>query len=128
MKAFAIDKYGVNFGGRICGNIVCMRKQLYGIVGPVKLAPNRYELQVFGGEMTIEDFRSACLKDEGPRKPIDAKPVRDVLIPFVSNTLKVEEIKGSDLKLKREKPLQRAHNSLESALGLKIKPKQLSQE
>jgi len=130
MKAFAIDKYGVNFGGRICGNIVCMRKQMYGIVGPVKIAPNRYELDVFGGTMTIDDFRKETLRDEGVRKKLDEKPMRDVLIPFVSNTLEaVQDIKSSsDLKLKREKPLQRTHNSLESALGLRIKPKQLSQE
>jgi hypothetical protein len=126
MKSFAIDKYGVNFGGRICGNIICMRKQMYGIMGSVKMAPNRYELDVFGGTMTIDEFRRDGVKDDGEPKPIDEKKHRDVLIPFVSNTLKnVQEIKG-DLKLKREKPLQRTHNSLESALGLRIKPKQLS--
>jgi hypothetical protein len=91
MKSFAIDKYGVNFGGRICGNIICMRKQMYGVVGPVKLAPNRYELQVFGGPMTIEEFRAGSLKDVGPPKVIDEKPAREVLIPFVSNTFKVVE-------------------------------------
>jgi hypothetical protein len=129
MKAFAIDKYGVNFGGRICGNIVCMRKQMYGIVGPVKIAPNRYKLEVFGGTITIDDFRKETLRDEGVPKKLDEKPMRDVLIPFVSNTPEtVQDIKSSDLKLKREKPLQRTHNSLESALGLRIKPKQLSQE
>jgi len=126
MKSFAIDKYGVNFGGRICGNIICMRKQMYGIIGSVKMAPNRYELDVFGGTMTIDEFRRDGVKDGGEPKPIDEKKHHEVLIPFVSNTLKnVEEIKG-DLKLKREKPLQRTHNSLESALGLRIKPKQLS--
>lgn len=103
---------------------------MYGKVGPVKMAPNRYELNVFGGPMTIEEFRAGALKDVDVPKVIDEKPARDVLIPFVSNTFQnsVEDRKGGDLKLKREKPLQRAHNSLESALGLRIKPKQLSQE
>jgi hypothetical protein len=32
------------------------------------------------------------------------------------------------LKLKRTKPLKKTHASLEDALGLVIKPKQLSQE
>ena len=130
VKAYAIDKHGVNFGGRICGNIICMRKQMYGLIGPVKIAPNRYELNVFGGNMTIEEFRKDALIDVGKRNPINDDSVREVCVPFVSNTLKVEEIKSSDsdLKLKREKPLQRTHNSLESALGLRIKPKQLSQE
>jgi hypothetical protein len=39
----------------------------------------------------------------------------------------VEEATGEGLALKREKPLKRTHNNLESALGLVIKPKQLSQ-
>lgn len=53
MKAFAIDNYGVNLGGRIMGNIMCMRKQMYGVLGPVRMAPKRYELDVFG----VDDHR-----------------------------------------------------------------------
>jgi hypothetical protein len=129
MKAFAIDNYGVNLGGRIMGNIMCMRKQMYGVLGPVRMAPKRYELEVFGGSMTIEEFREHGVIDKGPRKPIDAENERDVAVPYVSPTTKpvVGETSDDALTLRRKKPLQRTHNSLESALGLLIKPKQLGQ-
>ena len=35
MKAFAVDKFGVNAGSVICGNIVCYRKQKYDKIGSV---------------------------------------------------------------------------------------------
>lgn len=130
MKAFAIDNYGVNLGGRIMGNIMCMRKQMYGVLGPVRMAPRRYELDVFGGEMTIEEFRKHGVIDPGPRKPINAENEREVAVSYVSPTTNVAvvgETPDDALKLRRKKPLQRTHNSLESALGLLIKPKQLGQ-
>jgi hypothetical protein len=54
--------------------------------------------------------------------------VVDNVIPLVSNTKKMDEIKNAAsnnnaLKLKRNKPLKRNHNNLESALGLIITPK-----
>lgn len=127
MKAFAIDNYGVNLGGRIMGNIMCMRKQMYGVLGPVRMAPKRYELDVFGGDMTIEEFRQHGVVDAGPRNPINAENERDVSVSYVSPTPNVVEETSDELKLKRKKPLKRTHNSLESALGLRIKPKQLGQ-
>jgi hypothetical protein len=56
------------------------------------------------------------------------KPKVDNTIPFISNTQKMNEIQNSTsgnnaLKLKRNKPLKRNHNNLESALGLIITPK-----
>jgi hypothetical protein len=59
---------------------------------------------------------------------VATKPYKDHVIPFISNTKKMEEIKNSTsnnnaLKLKRAKPLKRNHNNLENALGLIIKPK-----
>jgi hypothetical protein len=129
MKSFAIDKYGCSRGGLICGNIVMMRKKMYNQIGSVKAAPNRFKLKEFGGEMTIEEFREnqTIDKDIVPCE-IQSKPFVDNLIPFVSNTKKMDEIKNStsnnsSLKLKRNKPLQRSHNNLESALGLIITPK-----
>jgi len=108
---------------------MCMRKQMYGVLGPVRMAPKRYELEVFGGSMTIEEFREHGVIDKGPRKPIDAENERDVAVSYVSPTTKpvVGETSDDALTLRRKKPLQRTHNSLESALGLLIKPKQLGQ-
>jgi len=128
MKSHAIDKYGDCKGGIVCGNIILMRKRMYGQIGPVKCAPNRFKLKEFGGEMTIEDFRENQTVDVEKPKEIETTPVINNLIPIISNTKKMDEIKNATssnnaLKLKRNKPLKRNHNSLESALGLIITPK-----
>ena len=128
VKSYAIDKYGVNRGGIICGNIVLMRRKMYNQIGHVKPAPNRFKLKVFGGDMTIEEFRENQTRDQGVSKSINTTPLIDNVIPIISNTRKMNEIKNATttndaLKLKRNKPLKRNHNSLESALGLVITPK-----
>jgi hypothetical protein len=128
MKSYALDKYGVNRGGIICGNIIMMRRRMYNQSGHVKPAPSRYSLDVFGGNMTIEEFRRNQTIDTVEKKEIVSKPYKDNIIPFVSNTKKMDEIKNANsnnnaLKLKRNKPLKRNHNNLESALGLIITPK-----
>ncbi len=128
MKSYAIEKYGLSRGGLICGNIVMMRKKMYNQIGSVKLAPNRYNLKVFGGDLTIEAFRENHTVDTEVPKNVEMVPIIDNIIPFVSNTKKMDEIKNAAtnnnaLKLKRAKPLKRSHNNLESALGLIITPK-----
>ena len=103
-----------------------MRRKMYNHLGTVKPAPYRYKLTVFGGDLSIEQFRENSTRDTNkPEMKIETKPYTDNLIPFVSNTKKMDEIKNansnnSSLKLKRTKPLKRNHNNLESALGLII--------
>ena len=129
VKSHALERYGCTVGSRINGNVVMMRKKMYNQIGPVKPAPSRYRLIVFGGDLSIEQFRENSTRDTNkPEMKIDTKPYTDNLIPFVSNTKKMDEIKNansnnSSLKLKRTKPLKRNHNNLESALGLIITPK-----
>ena len=128
VKSHAIDKYGVNKGSIVCGNIVMMRKKMFNQIGTVRCAPNRFKLVEFGGDMTIEEFRKNLTIDTCTRKEIDAVPYIDNLIPIISNTKKMDEIKNATtpnnaLKLKRTKPPKRNHNDLESALGLIITPK-----
>ena len=128
MKSYALDKYGVNRGGIVCGNIVMMRRRMYKQSGHVKPAPCRFRLNVFGGDMTIEEFRQNQTVDTHEKVDVNSKPYKDNVIPFVSNTKKMDEIKNASsnnnaLKLKRNKPLKRNHNNLESALGLIITPK-----
>lgn len=125
IKSHAIDKYGCTKGGMICGNIVVMRKQLFNQIGSIKPAPNRYKLNVFGGSMTIDEFRSNQTMDSVERAEIKTKPVTNRVIPIVESSKKLDDIKNSQfqnntLKLKRAKPLKRNHNNLESALGLII--------
>jgi|TARA_R110000823_G_scaffold291378_1_gene409763 hypothetical protein len=129
IKSYAIDKYGCTTGGRICGNVVMMRKKLYNQIGPIKAAPSRFLLKEFGGDMTIESFRENQTRDIGEPKKIETTPVVNNLISIISSTKKMDEIKNASslsnntLKLKRNKPLKRNHNNLESALGLIITPK-----
>lgn len=128
MKSFAIDKHGLTKGGLICGNIVMMRKKMFNQIGPVKPAPNRFRLKEFGGDMTIEEFRENQTMDDEKPKVIETQTYEENVVPFVSNTKRLDEIKNANtgnnaLKLKRTKPLKRSHNNLESALGLVITPK-----
>jgi hypothetical protein len=128
MKRYAIDKYGITRGGIICSNIIIMRKRLYNKLGSIVMAPLRERLDVFGGDLSIEEFRSNSVIDKEKPKEINSAPLEDRVIPIISNTKKMNEInsstgKNETLKLKREKPLKRNQNNLESALGLIIKPK-----
>jgi hypothetical protein len=101
---------------------------MFGVMGHVEPAPNRYTLDVFGGDLTIDEFREKLNRDTSPPRDVPATPYRDrVIVPIVSTPERGEEATGEGLALKREKPLKRTHNNLESALGLVIKPRQLSQ-
>ena len=128
MKSFALDKHWLTRGSIICGNIIMMRRKMYNQLGSIKPAPNRFLLKEFGGDMTIEEFRLNQTVDVVKPNDIEMRPVVNNVIPFVSNTKKMDEIKNassnnSALKLKRNKPLKRYYNNLESALGLIITPK-----
>jgi len=80
--------------------------------------------------MTIDEFRENQTVDKVEVvEELLTVPYKDHVIPFISSTRKMEEIKAANtadnnaLKLKRSKPLKRNHNNLENALGLIIKPK-----
>lgn len=127
MKTYALDTYGINRGSIICGNMIMMRKKLFGKLGSIKPAPKRLRLVEFGGDLTIEQFRENLLVDDGPPEEAHTEPVPNIVVPVVSNTSKMYEIKSASsknepLRLKREKPLKRDQNNLESVLGLIIKP------
>lgn len=126
MKSYAIDKYGDTRGSIICGNIIVMRKQLFDKIGSIRPAPNRFKLNVFGGDLTIEEFRENNIRDCIQPKEINVEEVTDILIPIQQSIKKLSDIQNSTrsndvLRLKRNKPLKRNQNNLESALGLIIK-------
>jgi len=129
MKTYAIDKYGCNRGGLICGNMVMMRRKLFDKIGTIKRAPHRQRLIQFGGDLDIDKFRENNVVDLEKPKEIETEPVPERVIPtMVSNTKKLSDItsasgKNETLRLKREKPLKRNQNNLETALGLIIKTK-----
>lgn len=101
-----------------------MRKRCCNKLDSIKRAPHRHRLKVFGGDLTIEEFRADSVKDVVVSKPVETEPIKDNVIPFISSTKKMNEIKNVNdgLVLKRSKPLQRNQNSLETALGLVINP------
>jgi hypothetical protein len=108
--------------------MVMMRKQLFGKRGSIQCAPKRQTLLEFGGNHTIEQFRTNMVIDDEPRGEIIEEPEVQLAIPPVKNVAKLYEIKGTvgtnePLRLKREKPLKRDQNNLESVLGLVIKSK-----
>jgi hypothetical protein len=105
-------------------NIMIMRKKLYNTVGSIKAAPGRYMLDVFGGPMTIEEFRANQTVDDGERFPIKEEPYKSMVVKINSDSaekmLQITNSSGKNepLKLKREKPLKRDVNNLEMTLGI----------
>jgi hypothetical protein len=93
MKTYAIDKYGCNRGGLICGNMVMMRRKLFNRISPIKKAPHRQRLQVFGGDLTIEQFRENNVIDVEKPKEISIEPLPQRVIPIISKYKKAERYK-----------------------------------
>ena len=102
----------------------------------IKLAPPRQCLQMFGGTMDVETFRSSSLKNNSNYKVINPPLVS--IIPQMEEThmenihrKKAQSLHqefsamytsnaDTQLKLKREKPLINKSNTLENYMSLKI--------
>jgi hypothetical protein len=119
--------------------LMMMRRRAIGHYTPLWPAPKREALKVFGGSMTIEQFRSYGGLVE---PPIIHWPDQKLHVPIVGGGTAVTETVGggetaapakdrgrlkaiqnstssSDtLKLKRMKPLARAESKLENVLGI----------
>ena len=103
--------------------------------GPLKSAPHFSTLKMFGGDLDIEKFREGNKGDVGPANPPNGgvaahtnEPSGIKVLPFQAedNRQKLWEInhvstKNDPLRLKRQKPLKRDQNNLETILGLKRK-------
>ena len=59
MKAWNLNQNGINRGGVINELIMLYKKRLCGKSTPTKCAPSRYHLKIFGGNLTIEEFRKS---------------------------------------------------------------------
>lgn len=126
MKSYAIERYGDMKGSIMSGNIILMRKKMFNKIGPVKMAPHRFRLKMFGGDLTIEEFRKNVIVDKEVPSEINAEPLVEMVVPITSTTRKMSDINNASgsnepLKLKRAAPLKRNQNNLESVLGLIIK-------
>jgi hypothetical protein len=119
MKAYALDM-NVPRSGEIQEYIALMRKHALGKYTPLRPAPKRQALKIFGGNLTIEEFRS------GEHHPIIHIPYEKYILPSIVNSSSVSEatpVAVGDVKLKRDKPLKRTESKLESALGITRKAK-----
>jgi hypothetical protein len=108
--------------------MVMMRRKLFDKIGTIKKAPHRQRLIEFGGDLSIDKFRENNVVDVEKPREVEIEPLPERVIPIVSNTKKLSDItsasgKNETLRLKREKPLKRNENNLETALGLIIKTK-----
>lgn len=111
MKSYAVDKNYLEE----CEYITLMRKRSEGKITPTKRAPSRYSLEMFGGTLKIEEFRTCST-------------VIVVKIPgevFQHQSIIKEDRPvdgggscGGGLKLKREKPLERSKGKLETSLNV----------
>jgi hypothetical protein len=107
MKAYGIQKDD----SRFFDLITLMRKRIEGKITPTKKAPSRYCLKMFGGSLTIEEFRSGI--------PIRVHIPGEMYQEPLSETRPQQQTGGVLLQLKREKPLKRdVANNLETSLGI----------
>jgi hypothetical protein len=106
MKAYAIEK---NKSGEQCEYITLMKKRMYGKITHTKRAPSKCCLEMFGGTMSIEEFRGG--KTCTVRIP--GEFYQDQIV-----TKEDKPIEAGELRLKREKPLERTKGKLETSLGI----------
>lgn len=94
--------------GLISDLISQMRLKMYNELKPVKTAPPRFSLKIFGGTLSIEQFRSGTLnvRVQLPNEP---------WIHIPSTTYKKHEtvVENGDLVLKRTKPMKREQSGLQ---------------
>jgi len=140
-KAYALDM-GTSRSGEIQMILAMMRRRSYGKYIPLFPAPRRQALRIFGGTMTIEEFRGygglvepppVYFPDEkqlhqkvgvsnDPEKPPEVSQSssnsRGKLAAIETSTAQTDT-----LKLKRDKPLERSKSKLENVLGITRKTK-----
>lgn len=118
MKTYALDKGGPR-SGEMQMYIALMRKHTNGNkYTPIRCAPKRPTLKVFGGTLTIEQFR------DGSSNVVVTMPWETHIMPDLTPVCRgakyVPTAQTSDdtLVLKRAKPLARAKSTLEASLGI----------
>lgn len=130
MKAYNIDRAGPKYG-EYQMMITLMRKHAYGRIESYTSAPKRQCLKVFGGTMSIDEFRGC--KDppfvQMPNQllmvchqgPSDQKKEMQASSENKMNSINNATGQTEQLKLKRSKPLKREESALEKSLGIRRK-------
>lgn len=137
MKTYNLDRGGPRMGERQ-QFITLMRRHVYGTITSCPKAPVREALKVFGGNLTIEEFRK-CPDVVDVKMPfsvfhscvvkqdkVEVDPV-STFASLKSSEQKLQTIRdsvqtGDQLKLRRPKPLKRSESALEKSLKLKKRP------
>lgn len=130
MKAFNIDHFPQHKSGIYGINMTLMKKKCDKKTEPIKLAPSRYLLKTFGGPLTIEEFRDGSTKiikyptdniifTNVEIQRIDKPEEAEHCVKHKLNEIQNAKQQNQPLKLKREKPLKRNKNNLESIFSKK---------
>jgi hypothetical protein len=118
-KAWIIDRAGPRYGEMLM-IMALFRKHAFGKSVPCFPAPKRESLQIFGGPLSIEEFRKSA-----NRAPWIHEPGEIHIVHEIDTRSKVQagpsEGDGTGLALVRTKPLKRAESKLEAALKLRKK-------
>jgi hypothetical protein len=118
-KAYGMDNGGSRWG-EMLEFLALYRKHAMGKYTPTTVAPKRQTLKMFGGPLTIEEFRKnknqIWVHVPGDIHMVHKFSTREEKAHVAPNPDDVED--GGDLVLKRTKPLKRAASKLESALGI----------
>ena len=124
-KTYAMEMNDARSGERMM-YVALMRKHANGNrYASTKCAPKRPALAMFGGTLSIDDFR------KGSSNVVVTMPWETHILPVVtkvSPTTKMSVAQQNaavkdDLVLRRAKPLARAKSSLETSLGITRKTK-----
>lgn len=139
MKAYVLDKHGNSKKGNdMLSNMLLMRKRLCPELNKsqlhVKCAPNKYTLDIFGGNYNIAEFRKLSTDVVDVHIPSERVILKDVIVADVKKvdavapterqlSNKLSSITNSKavvetLKLKRPTPLKRNANNLENIMGI----------
>jgi len=133
MKAFAMERFKTGKSLEVFTLVTNMKKKITGKTTMTKSAPSRYSLKLFGGPLTIEEFRKTneqhykyVLPNEKYKIPIIVEQYRtqENQMSTREKNDKMLSIKNAGnysntLKLKREKPLKRdSASTLEQSLGI----------
>lgn len=110
--------------------------RIYGLNGPIKPAPPRQILKLFGGPMGIEEYRNLVRKGQlridihlppmvSLLATMDTKPIDFYDISLTKNVMETvkERLDKAEqvLKLKRTKPLKAWESTLDACINLKVR-------
>lgn len=121
MKAHCIEHMKAQ--NNILGNITIYRKRLEGKIRRTRVAPSRFALKMFGGPLSIEEFRECC---DGKTEIYVEMPneIRRHLMVHTANISRytgAPMAQGDSLRLKRNKPLKKEQTGLQVKIRKRVK-------